>query len=269
MMAVQHINWEAGQHNVIQLAVLTQFLISKVAVGCVSLPRSHSSVVCGGWHLALRLSCPPPPLFSALQWDHVVLLISQQWPYSLPFPLFSPSLSTFPHSLSSSSPPSPAQTIFNFLPTVTSTLFTLLGPSQTYLYLLFNPVLLYQPPTHRALWSLGCRWPALQVSPEHQSTLWQPQLLLETRVHIRENWEVSDQWFRGQRLRVWLTCQGFLIVFPHGHKVLQTGVELVQNPLLTMIQPNNKDSPIMTNIFLELFHISNQCSTVDQVQRDQ
>lgn len=28
-----------------------------------------------------------------------------------------------------------------------------------------------------------------------------------------------------------LTCQGFLIMFPHGDKVLQTGVELVQNSL--------------------------------------
>lgn len=69
----------------------------KVSVSCESLPRSHSAVVCGGWHLALRLSCLPPPLFSALQWDHVVLLISQQWPYSLPFPLFSLPLS--PHFL--------------------------------------------------------------------------------------------------------------------------------------------------------------------------
>lgn len=100
-----------------------------------------------------------------------------------PFPsVLSPSLSTFPHSLLSSSPLSPTQTIFNFSPAVLSTLLTLLGPSLIYFILL---VLLYQPPTHPALWSLGCRSPALQVSPEHQSSLWQPQLLLKKRVHFR------------------------------------------------------------------------------------
>lgn len=35
-----------------------------------------------------------------------------------------------------------------------------------------------------------------------------------------------------QQICVGLTCQGLLVVFPHGHKVLQTGVKLVQNPLL-------------------------------------
>lgn len=48
-----------------------------------SLHQSHGAVVCGSWQLALRHSCLPPPPFSALQWDHVVLLISQQWLYSL------------------------------------------------------------------------------------------------------------------------------------------------------------------------------------------
>lgn len=60
---------------------LAGFLCYKVAA-CPSLGHS----VGGGWHLALRHSCLPPPPFSALQWDHVVLLISQQWLYS---PLFS------------------------------------------------------------------------------------------------------------------------------------------------------------------------------------
>lgn len=66
-----------------------------VAVSCECFRRSHSAVVCGGWHLALRHSCLPPPLLSALQWDHVVLLISQQWLYSLPVPLFSAFLSLY------------------------------------------------------------------------------------------------------------------------------------------------------------------------------
>lgn len=66
-----------------------------VAVSCECFRRSHSAVVCGGWHLALRHSCLPPPLLSALQWDHVVLLISQQWLYSLHVPLFSAFLSLY------------------------------------------------------------------------------------------------------------------------------------------------------------------------------
>lgn len=78
-----------------------------VVVSCEWLPQPQRAVVCGGWHLALRHSCLPPPLFSALQWDHVVLLISQQWPHSLPFSLCSPFLFTFPHSLLSSSPLTP------------------------------------------------------------------------------------------------------------------------------------------------------------------
>lgn len=108
IQAVNNINIHAS-HRIqaayrFKLAALTLFLIYKAVVSCESLTRSQSTVVCGGWHLALRHSCLPPPLFSALQWDHVVLLISQQWPYSLPFPLFFPSLFAFPHSLSSSSP---------------------------------------------------------------------------------------------------------------------------------------------------------------------
>lgn len=159
-----------------------------MSVSCGSLPRSHSAVVCGGWHLALRLSCLPPPLFSALQWDHVVLLISQQWLYSLPFPLFS--LPTFPHSLLSSSPPSPTHAA-DYLQLLSSchvdSLHFIRRHHLIYFYFLLNPVLLHQPPTHPALWSLGCRLPALRVSPERQSTLWLPQLLLKKRVHFRGN----------------------------------------------------------------------------------
>lgn len=173
----------AAVTNVLKLAVLTQFWFWKCrsAMG-PSLPRSHSAVVCGGWHLALRLSCLPPPLFSALQWDHVVLLISQQWPYSLPFPLFS--LSTFPHSSCLRLLPSRRhirQTICNFSPAVTSTLFTLLGAFFFFFLTFFSSTRSFStsPPTHPALWSLGCRLPVLQVSPEHQSTLSQPQLLLK------------------------------------------------------------------------------------------
>lgn len=43
-------------HHVPQPAAVTRLL-----------PGSHSAVVCGGWHLALRHSRLPPPLFSALQ----------------------------------------------------------------------------------------------------------------------------------------------------------------------------------------------------------
>lgn len=94
-----------------------------------SLPLSHSAVVCGGWHPALRLSCLPPPLFSALQWDHVVLLISQQWPYSLPFPLFSLTLSLhilIPLVFVASPRRHLQQATCNFSPAVRLTLFTLL-----------------------------------------------------------------------------------------------------------------------------------------------
>lgn len=165
-----------------------------MAVSCESLPRSHSDVVCGGWHLALRLSCLPPPLFSALQWDHVVLLISQQWPYSLPFPLFSLPLSlhisSFPSCLHLLPHRHTQQPIFNFSPAVNvETLFALLGAiGNLFFYFL---LLLHQPPTHPALWSLGCRSPVLQASPEHQSTLWQPQLLLQKRVHFREKYPLQ------------------------------------------------------------------------------
>lgn len=157
-----------------------------MAVSCESLPRSHSAVVCGGWHLALRLSCLPPPLFSALQWDHVVLLISQQWPYSLPFPLFS--LSTFPHSLLSSSPTSPTHAA-DYLQPLSSchvdSLHFIRSVANLFLFSPhFLPALLHQPPTHPALWSLGCRSPVLQVSPERRSTLWRPQLLLKKKEYI-------------------------------------------------------------------------------------
>lgn len=160
----------------------------KVSVSCESLPWSHSTVVCGGWHLALRLSCLPPPLFSALQWDHVVLLISQQWPYSLPFPLFSLPLS--PHFLIPSCLhllPSPTHThAADYFATSLqlsrrlSSLYYVPLPICFFFNFLLKPrPVSTQPPTHPALWSLGCRSPALQVSPERQSTLWQPQLLLK------------------------------------------------------------------------------------------
>lgn len=138
----------------------------KVSVSCESLPRSHSAVVCGGWHLALRLSCLPPPQFSALQWDHVVLLISQQWPYSLPFPLLSLPLATFPHSLLSSSPPShntcSRQYSPYFSPAVTSTLFTLLGAIPS--LVLFSPQPGPSPPAAHSPSSLE-PWLSLASSP--------------------------------------------------------------------------------------------------------
>lgn len=215
-----------------------------VAVSCEYLCRSHSAVVCGGWHLALRHSCLPPPLLSALQWDHVVLLISQQWLYSLPVPLFSAFLSlfTFPHPLLSSSPLWPAhvvdsQTISHFSPAATLTLWILLAlkPIQ------FKPMPLHHStPTHRAPWSLGCRSPALRVSQEHRSILWQLWSLLRKRKNDYI-WSCED---KSKSSRTWVTvssptCQSFLIVFPHGHKVLQTGVEMVQNPLLATVHVNS------------------------------
>ncbi len=42
-----------------------------------------SNSVCVAWHLSLLPPSRPPPLFSAAQWDHVVLLIFQQRPLSL------------------------------------------------------------------------------------------------------------------------------------------------------------------------------------------
>lgn len=212
----------------------------KVSVSCESLPRSHSAVVCGGWHLALRLSCLPPPLFSALQWDHVVLLISQQWPYSLPFPLFSLPLS--PHFLIPSCLhllPSPTHThaadyfaISLQLSRRLSSLYYV--PPPICFFFLFSP----QTPArlHPAAHSPSSLepWLSLASSPSFTRASKYPlaaTVTPEEKYILDSVMELHPNKTTQSKVCVSLTCQSFLVVFPHGHKVLQTGVELVQNPL--------------------------------------
>lgn len=215
-----------------------------VAVSCECFRRSHSAVVCGGWHLALRHSCLPPPLLSALQWDHVVLLISQQWLYSLPVPLFSAFLSLYISSsplVFISSLTSTCGRLTDYFPLLTSCLTLTLWILLALKPIQFKPLpLCHSTPTHRAPWSLGCRSPALRVSQEHRSILWQLWSLLR-KWKNDYIWSCED---KSKFSRTWVTvssptCQSFLIVFPHGHKVLQTGVEMVQNPLLATVHVNS------------------------------
>lgn len=79
---------------------------------------------------------------------------------------------------------------------------------------------------------------ARQFSQFHQSI----KVTLGSHSHSwwRQYNYLTMQWgnLKRELTSVWSTCQGFFVVFPHGHEVLQTGVELLQNPLLATIHMN-------------------------------
>lgn len=214
-----------------------------VAVSCECFRRSHSAVVCGGWHLALRHSCLPPPLLSALQWDHVVLLISQQWLYSLPVPLFSAFLSLYISSSPLafiSSLTSTCGRLTDYFPLLTSchinSMNSISSKANSIQTLASLPLYAHSPSSLEP-------WLSLASSPSFTRASKYPLAAMVTPEEVKNDyiWSCED---KSKFSRTWVTvssptCQSFLIVFPHGHKVLQTGVEMVQNPLLATVHVNS------------------------------
>lgn len=231
---------------------------------------------CSMWWLASR---PPtllpasPAVFSiTMRSCGVVNLPTMTLLSPLPSVL-SPSLSTFPHSLLSSSPPladthTRSRLFCNFSPAVTSTLFTLLCATADLFFFKFSP----QTPArlHPAAHSPSSLepWLSLASSPSFTRASKYPlaatvtpeeEYILDSVMLLHPNKTTQS------KVCISLTCQGFLVVFPHGHKVLQTGVELVQNPLM----PTNNRTFLTISPHTVLFMmLSNKYSLVKSIQPD-
>lgn len=239
---------------------LLTVLLHKVSVSYEPLPPSVTQR-CSMWWLA---SCPPtllpasPAVFSITMRSCGVVNLPTMTLLS-PFPsVLSPSLSLhflIPLVFISSPRRHLQQAICNFSPAVRLTLFTLLDA-----IFIFHSSQSFSASRRQLTQLFGALAVACQFSKFHQgikvpfcshSYSWRREYISGKYILFSKSVN-SLRWENKSKSYFWLTCQGFLIVFPHGHKVLQTGVELVQNPLLANIHKQQDNSTVLTHTALHM-----------------